>query len=68
MTEPYGANGRPISWVAVLLICLGCTVGGLGLCMDPTWWVFWTGAGITAAGIALASVVNIMADYSTEDH
>jgi hypothetical protein len=68
MTEAYGANGRPISWVAVLVICVGFTIGGVALCMDPTWWLFWTGVGITAAGIVLASAVNIMADYSTEEH
>ncbi|MGQ0464823.1 MAG: HGxxPAAW family protein [Sporichthyaceae bacterium] len=68
MTEGHGANGRPMSWVSVLVICVGFTIGGLALCMDPTWWLFWTGVAITAVGLVLASVVNIMADYTTEDH
>lgn len=68
MTEAYGANGRPISWVAVLIICVGSTIAGVALCMDPTWWLFWAGCGVTAAGVALACAVNIMNDYSTGDH
>lgn len=68
MTEGHGANGRPISWVAVLTICLGFTIGGLALCVGPTWWLFWVGVGITAVGTVLAGVVNIMNDYTTVDH
>ncbi len=64
----YGGNGRPVSWVAVLIICIGFTIGGVALCLEPTWWMFWVGTGITAIGIVMASVVNIMRDYTTEDH
>jgi hypothetical protein len=62
------ANGRPVSWIAVLMICGGFTIGGLGLCLDPTWWMFWAGVGIAIAGTILATAVNIMEDYSTEAH
>ncbi|WP_019878219.1 HGxxPAAW family protein [Sporichthya polymorpha] len=64
----HGGQGRPISWIAVLVICVGFTVAGVALCMDPTWWLFWTGTGITAAGGIFALAVGIMEDYSTEGH
>ena len=64
----YGANGRPVSWLAVLVICIGFTVAGVALCMDPTWWLFWVGVGITAVGGVFAFAVDIMEDYTTEDH
>jgi hypothetical protein len=64
----HGANGRPSSWLAVLIITIGFTVGGLGLCVHTTWWMFWAGVAVTAVGSAMAFAVNIMADYTTEDH
>jgi len=64
----HGAQGRPISWLSVLIIVIGFTVGGLGLCLSPTWWLFWTGIGITVVGGILALACGIMEDYSTEEH
>ncbi|MGQ0632029.1 MAG: HGxxPAAW family protein [Sporichthyaceae bacterium] len=57
-----------MSWIAVAIICIGFSIGGLGLCLDPTWWLFWTGVGVTAVGSVMAFGVNIMADYTTDGH
>jgi hypothetical protein len=64
----HGANGRPISWLAVVIICVGFTAGGLGLTMHTTWWLFWAGVGVTALGSVLGFAVNLMDDYTTEEH
>jgi hypothetical protein len=64
----HGANGRPISWLAVFIIVIGFTIGGVGLCMNPPiWWIFWAGCGITAAGVALGFACDMMADFTTEE-
>jgi hypothetical protein len=64
----HGGQGRPVSWVAVLVITAGFIIGGVGLCLSPTWWMFYTGLGIAAAGGIFALAVGIMEDYSTEGH
>ncbi len=61
-------SGRTSSWIAVWIICIGFTIGGLGLCLEPTWWMFWAGVAITAVGSVMALVVGIMEDYTTEAH
>jgi hypothetical protein len=53
--------GNPKSWVAVAIIFIGFTVGGLGLPLG-IWPMFWAGVGITAVGGAVAVYVRIMAD------
>lgn len=55
-------RGRPASWVAILTIIAGFLVGGLGLVLGPTWWLFWAGVGIAAVGGILALVVDVFAD------
>ncbi len=67
-TTGYGANGRPVSWIAVLVICVGFTIGGVGLCMNPpTWPIFWAGVVVTGIGIAIAFGCNMMMDFTTEE-
>lgn len=61
----HGAHGRPVSWIAVVIICIGFTIAGVALCMDPTWWLFWTGAGVFAVGSVLGAATNMMEDYTT---
>lgn len=61
----HGAHGRPVTWLAILIICVGFTVAGVALCLGPTWWLFWAGTGVFVAGSALGAAVNIMADYTT---
>ena len=64
----YGSQGRPVSWIAVTVIILGFTIGGVALVIGPMWWLFWVGVAVTAAGSILAWSVDIMEDYTTEEH
>ncbi|WP_405144897.1 hypothetical protein OG589_43880 [Sphaerisporangium sp. NBC_01403] len=54
--------GRPTSWLAVTVILLGFTIGGIALVMGPNWFLFWTGAGVIAVGGVLALVFDIFSD------
>ena len=42
----HPVHGRPVSWAAVSTIVVGFIVGGFGLMIGPTWWLFWVGAGL----------------------
>lgn len=61
-------SGRPTSWVAVTVIIVGFTIGGLGLVLGPTWWLFWAGVGVTVVGGIFGLATGIMDDYTTESH
>ena len=54
--------GRLGSWIVVVLMWIGFVVGGIALVTGPTWWLFWTGAGIVAIGGILGLVVRIFDD------
>jgi hypothetical protein len=56
-------HGRTVSWVAVSIITVGFIVGGLGLIIGPTWWLFWVGVGVTAVGSLIALATNIFEDW-----
>jgi len=56
-------TGRMTSWLAVAVIIVGFTVGGLGLILGPTWLLFWVGVGIVVVGGIYALAVGIMEDY-----
>ena len=59
-------HGRTISWFAVSLMAVGFIVGGLGLILGhggPTWWAFWTGAGIAVLGLLLSLATNTFEDW-----
>ncbi len=61
---PY--HGRRISWIAVGIMMAGFVAGGLGLILGshgPTWWLFWTGAGITVVGLLTAVATNTFEDW-----
>ena len=58
-----GHHGRPISWVSVVIMIVGFLVGGAGLVFGPTWWLFWTGIGLTALGGILALGTGIFNDW-----
>ncbi|GAA5072101.1 hypothetical protein HNP84_003895 [Thermocatellispora tengchongensis] len=65
MTAPahQGSHGgSPKSWLAVAIILIGFTVGGVGLTMGPDWLIFWVGAGIVAVGGVVALAVDIFSD------
>ncbi|MFF5262332.1 HGxxPAAW family protein [Actinomadura viridis] len=59
--------GRPKSWVAVAVIFIGFTVGGVALTLGPNWPVFWAGAVIIALGGVLSWVVDIMSDVIVDE-
>jgi hypothetical protein len=62
-TEASGAHsGRAGSWAAVGIMVTGFVVGGLALCLGPTWVMFWIGAAIIAAGFVIAGVLHIFSD------
>jgi hypothetical protein len=56
-------HGRPASWVAVTIIVVGFTVGGIALPIGPTWWLFWLGTGIVVVGGIFALSVHILDDW-----
>jgi fatty acid desaturase len=56
-------HGRPVSWVAVSIIMAAFLVGGFGLILGPTWWLFWVGAGMAAVGGLLALATDIFDDW-----
>jgi type IV secretory pathway VirB2 component (pilin) len=56
-------HGRPASWVAVVIIVAGFIIGGTALAAGPTWWLFWTGAGIVVIGSIYAASIRIFDDW-----
>ncbi len=56
-------HGRPASWVAVSIIIVGFTVGGIALPIGPSWVLFWVGAAIVVVGIIIAAASHIMDDW-----
>jgi hypothetical protein len=56
-------HGRPVSWVAVSIIMAGFLVGGFGLILGPTWWLFWVGVAMCAVGGLLALSTDIFDDW-----
>jgi hypothetical protein len=55
-------GGSAKSWLAVTIILLGFTVGGVALTVGPNWLLFWAGVGICAIGGLLALVFDIFSD------
>jgi hypothetical protein len=64
-TDPY-PRGRPSSWFAVAVITAGFVVGGLGLILGPTWWLFWAGVVIAGIGGILALALDIFSDVEVD--
>ncbi|MFD0854760.1 HGxxPAAW family protein [Actinomadura adrarensis] len=62
MSSSGSHAGRPKSWVAVSVIFVGFTLGGVALCIGPNWPLVIAGAVIIAVGGLLALVVDIMSD------
>jgi hypothetical protein len=46
-------SGRAISWVGVVITCVGFIIGGVAFFPHPTWWAFWTGAGVAIVGLLI---------------
>ncbi len=61
--QSHGSHaGRPASWIAVGIIFIGFVVGGVALCLGPMWIMFWVGAGIIVAGLAVSWMVHLFSD------
>ena len=56
-------HGRPVSWVAAIIIIVGFIVGGVALVPSPKWWLFWTSAGIVVIGTLYAASIHIFDDW-----
>jgi hypothetical protein len=58
------AHGRPVSWVAVIIIVAGFVVGGLAMVFGPTWWLVYVGGAIVVVGGILALATGIFNDWT----
>ena len=56
-------HGRPASWVVTAIVVIGFIIGGIALTAGPTWWLFWTGAGIVVLGAIVGAAVRIFDDW-----
>ena len=56
-------HGRPASWVAVSIIIVGFVIGGIALCVGPSWVLFWVGTAIVVIGGIYALSVHILDDW-----
>ena len=56
-------HGSPSSWVAISIIVVGFTVGGIAMLIGPTWWVFWLGTGIVVVGGIMALSMHVLDDW-----
>ena len=63
----YGApevhhHGKPMSWVAVVVIIVGFLIGGIAMVPGPTWWAFWLGVGIALVGCIMTLFARTFSD------
>jgi hypothetical protein len=56
-------HGRTTSWVATSIIIVGFVVGGIALCVGPSWWLFWIGTGIVVLGAIFGASTHMMDDW-----
>ena len=56
-------HGRPVSWVVTVLVVIGFTLGGIALCIGPSWVLFWVGAGIVVLAGIMGAAVHIFDDW-----
>ncbi|MEV4295023.1 HGxxPAAW family protein [Microbispora rosea] len=54
--------GSAKSWLAVITILIGFTIGGVALTLGPNWLFVWIGVGICAVGGLLALAFDIFSD------
>jgi hypothetical protein len=61
-TQQAGHGGRASSWLAVTVILMGFTIGGVALCLGPNWFLFWMGAIVCALGGILLLTFRVFQD------
>ncbi len=63
---PYGHeahHGRPASWVTTGVVVVGFILGGIALCIGPSWVLFWIGCGVVVLGTIIGAAVHIFDDW-----
>lgn len=65
MAEGGHNRGRAVSWLAVIIIIAGFTLGGLALILGM-WWLFWVAFAIVAVGGIFAVAIDIFADVQLD--
>ncbi|MFC5752962.1 HGxxPAAW family protein [Actinomadura rugatobispora] len=61
--DHHGSHaGRPSSWIAVGIMVAGFIVGGVALCVGPSWIMFWAGVAIVVVGFIVGGAVHIFSD------
>lgn len=58
-------RGRASSWLAVIIMLAGFSVGGVGLIVG-LWWMFWLGIAIVVVGGIMALVVDVFSDVTLD--
>ncbi len=56
-------SGKRISWVGVVITCVGFVIGGVAFVPHLTWWLFWVGVGVGVLGV----IVLLFARTFSED-
>jgi hypothetical protein len=65
-TYRTGHGGKASSWLAVTVILLGFTIGGVALCLWPNWFLFWMGATVFALGGVLLVTFRVFQDVTLD--
>jgi hypothetical protein len=55
-------SGRGISWVGVVVTCVGFVGGGVAFVPHPTWWAFWVSAGVAIVGLLIMAFAKTFSD------
>jgi hypothetical protein len=64
-TDP-NPRGQLSAWIAVGIIAAGFAIGGLGLILGPTWWLFWAGVVVAGIGGILALFFDIFSQVEVD--
>ncbi|MDP9846430.1 HGxxPAAW family protein [Streptosporangium lutulentum] len=65
-THRNGHGGSASSWLAVTVILLGFTIGGVALCLGPNWFLLWMGVIVSALGGILLVAFRVFHDVVLE--
>ncbi|MQA77104.1 MAG: hypothetical protein GEV10_01245 [Streptosporangiales bacterium] len=65
MADGERNRGRAVSWIAVVIILAGFTLGGVALILG-NWLLFWISVGVVVVGGIFAVAVDIFADVELD--
>lgn len=60
-------GGRPSSWLSVAVIVIGFTIGGVALCLGPSWPLLWTGVAVIGIGAVLFVAFGVFGDVVVDE-